>query len=68
MGTIKTIILTVLLSVTTCLWVMFSAESFTSHISESNFISVVSYIFTFFLFWGLWVVIGTRYLNIKKEE
>lgn len=67
MGIIKTVLFTMMLSVITCFWVLLSAEGFANYIGEMNFLYVVSYIITIFLFLGMWIVIGSRYLNINLK-
>jgi hypothetical protein len=68
METIKTALFTVLLFVITCFWVLFSAEGFSNYFSEYNLLFVVTYILTFLLFWSVWILIGSRYINIGKGE
>jgi len=67
METLKNLAITLLFAVVTCFWVLFGAESLPYYLENNSFLLSVSYIFTFFAFWSMWILIGTRYLNIKRN-
>ena len=67
MEAIKTVIFTIMLSMMTCFWVLLSAKGFMNYTEELSFLYVVFYLITILLFFRMWIVVGTRYLNINLK-